>query len=359
MTDAGDFMSENDASTGSGQHRPEHQFWLAMQAAHAQWVNATEALDYLIAATPSDVPSPDERLRIARAAEEQRISFEEYIEARLAFSEFQSAQFQSAQIQSAQLQSARDGGAGTESADGEDSEQGFHEIALGPWTLRTTSKFALAALAIALLCPAVFGLTYVMHERKQVRDLEAAREAMSAMLTQARSQAQVAAQQASPIPVVLERPASAPAPKTPVQTPAGGGHWRRVGTPRPQQKKALVQARQRTPRKSVEFTLAPSARYSRIGPVRVSLHNLDHQHDCFDLSVMLGDFKLDRKHVKRYEAVWINLGGSATPVRFVADRIGRNDVHGYLSTPEPKPPAAPARRITSAGSPTSGKYLAE
>src|SRR5260370_13722931 len=193
MTDAGDFMSETDASTGSGQPRPEHQFWLAMQAAHAQWVNATEALDYLIAATPSDVPSPDERLRIARAAEEQRIRFEEYIEARLAFSEFQSAQFQSAQIQSAQLQSARDGGAGTESADGEDSEQGFHEIALGPWTLRTTSKFALAALAIALLCPAVFGLTYVMHERKQVRDLEAAREAMSAMLTQAPSQTQLAA----------------------------------------------------------------------------------------------------------------------------------------------------------------------
>ena len=61
---------------------------------------------------------------------------------------------------------------------------------------------------------------------------------------------------------------------------------------------------------------------------------------------MLGDFRLDRKHVRRYEAVWINLGDSATPVRFLADRIGRNDVHGYLITPDPKSPAAPARRIT-------------
>ncbi len=341
MTNAGDLMPEGDASTGSGQHRPEHQFWLTMQAAHAHWADATEALDYLIAATPGDSPSPEKRLRIARTAEEQRTSFEEYIEARLAFSEFQSAQFQAAQ-----LQSARDRGTGTEPGDGEDSEQRFHEIALGPWTLRTTSRFALAALGIALLCPAVFGI------------LDAARDAMSALLTQARSQAQVAVRQVS-VPVAPEPPASAPVPKTPVRTPAAGGHWRRVGTPRPQQKKALVPTRKGTQHKSLEFTLTPSTRYSRVGPVRVSLHNLDRQHDCFDLSVMLGDFRLDRKRVKRYEPVWINLGGSATSVRFVADRIGRNDVHGYLSSAEPKPPATPARRITSAGAPTSGRNLTE
>ena len=353
MTNAGDLMPEGDASTGSGQHRPEHQFWLTMQAAHAHWADATEALDYLIAATSRDNPSPDERLRVARAAEEQRASFEEYIEARLAFSEFQSAQFQAVQ-----LQSARGRVAATEPDELEDSEQGFHEIALGPWTLRATSRFALAALGIALLCPAVFGLTYVMHERKHVRDLDAARNEMSALLTQARSHAQVAVQQASSVPVAPERPASALAPKKPVQTSAAGGHWRRVGTPRPPQKKALVPARKDTQHKSLEFTLAPSLRYSRVGPLRVSLHNLDRQHDCFDLSVMLGDFKLDRKHVRRYEPVWINLGGSATPVRFVADRIGRNDVHGYLITPEAKS-ATPARRITSAGSLTSGKSLTE
>ena len=355
MTNAGDLIPEGDASTGSGQHRPEHQFWLTMQAAHAQWMNATEALDCLIATTSSDSPSPDQRLRIARAAEEQRTSFEQYVEARLAFSEFQSAQFQAVQ-----LQSARDRAAMAEAAGGEDVDQSFHEIALGPWTLRTTSRFAMAALGLALLCPAVFGLTYVMHARQQVRDLDAARNAMSALLTQARSQTQVAVQQASsvPVPVAPERPASAPAPKKPVRTQATGGHWRRVGTPRPPQKKAVVPAHQTTQRKSVEFTLAPSLNYSRVGPLRMSLHNLDRQHDCFDLSVMLGDFRLDRTRVKRYEAVWINLGGT-TPVRFVADRIGRNDIHGYLITPDPKSPAAPTRRITSAGAPTTNRNMAE
>ena len=189
-------MPEGDASTGSGPHRPEHQFWLTMRAAHAQWANATEALDYLIAAASTENPSPDERLRVARAAEEQRARFEEYIEARLAFSEFQSAQFQAVQVQS-----ARDRAVVAEAAGGEDGEQRFHEVALGPWTLRATSRFAMAALGIALLCPAVFGLTYVMHERKHVRDLDAARDAMSALLTQARSQTQLAVQQASRVPV--------------------------------------------------------------------------------------------------------------------------------------------------------------
>jgi hypothetical protein len=354
MTNAGDLMPEGDASTGSSQHRPEHQFWLTMQAAHAQWANATEALDYLFASAPSDSPSPDDRLRIAKAAAEQRVRFEEYIEARLAFSEFQSAQFQAVQ-----LQSARDRAAVAAAAEGEDSQPGFHEIALGPWTLRTTSKLAMAALAIALLGPAVFGLTYVMHARQQVRDLDAARDAMSAQLTQARSQTQIAVQQARAVPPAPERPASTPVPAKHVKTPAAAGRWRRVGTPRPPQKKAVVQAHQTAQRKNLEFTLAPSLSYSRVGPLRVSLHNLDHQHDCFDLSVMMGDFRLDRKRVKRYEAVWINLGGSATPVRFVADRIDRNDVHGYLTTPDPKPTASPARRITSAGAPMTNKNLAE
>jgi hypothetical protein len=88
----------------------------------------------------------------------------------------------------------------------------------------------------------------------------------------------------------------------------------------------------------------------------VSLHNLDQKHKCFDLSVVLGDFRLEKKHVRLYEPVVINVGGSA-PVRLVADRIGRNEVHGSLSRPQAK--AAPASwRQTGSGSSTHSKALA-
>jgi hypothetical protein len=74
--------------------------------------------------------------------------------------------------------------------------------------------------------------------------------------------------------------------------------------------------------------------------------------------MMLGDFRLDKKHVRPYEPVWINLGGSSTPIRLLADRIGTNGVHGYLSSPERKAAPAPSRRITNAGSSTRAKAMA-
>ena len=88
MTNAGVLMFESDPSTGLDQHRRENELWLAMQAAHDQWMNATEALHDLTTDAPGDFTSTDETLRNAKAVEEQRSAFEEYIEARLAFSEF-------------------------------------------------------------------------------------------------------------------------------------------------------------------------------------------------------------------------------------------------------------------------------
>ena len=74
---------------------------------------------------------------------------------------------------------------------------------------------------------------------------------------------------------------------------------------------------------------------------------------------MLGDFRLDRKHVRRYEPVWINLGGNSAPIRLIADRIGRNEVHGYLGAPAPKPGAPASPRVKNAGPSTRAKSLAQ
>jgi hypothetical protein len=91
----------------------------------------------------------------------------------------------------------------------------------------------------------------------------------------------------------------------------------------------------------------------------VSLQNLDPKHEWFDLSVTLGDFRLERKHVRRFEAVWIKLGGNSAPMRLIADRIGKNEVHGYLGTPAPKPALSTSQRIKNAASPARSKSLAE
>jgi hypothetical protein len=285
-----------------------------MRAAHDQWAEAAEALEHLTAMASSDAASPDVSLRVAQAAEEERSAFEAYIEARLAFSEFLLTR---------------------------ESKSGNPEP-------KTISKRTL--LAAAMVFPLIFGLPYAMHERKQVRDLDAARAAIVALGNQPRGQTAEPRVEAPPVQVT-------PAVATTVQTPANTGHWRRVGTPPPQQQKRA--ARQAAPRKNIEFRLTSSSRYAYLGPIRVSLQNVDQRHDWFDLSVMLGDFKLERKHVRRFEAIWINLGGNSAPIRLIADRIGRNEVHGYLGTPAPKPPSSTSQRIKNAGSPARGRSVAQ
>jgi hypothetical protein len=319
MTNAAALTFERDAPPVEGQQRRDHELWLAMQAAHDQWTIAAGVLDDLVAIASSDMDSPDVSLQIAKAAEEERSGFEAYIEARLAFSEFLLT---------------RD------------------STTVNPEP-KTTSKRTL--LVVALVFPAFFALPYTMHERKQVRDLDAARAAIVALRNESRLQPPDRKLDAAALP---STPAQiTPAVATTVQTPPVTGHWRRIGTPPPQPQKRAV--RQSAPRKNIEFNLTPSARYAHLGSIRVSVQNVDQKRDCFDLSVMLGDFRLDRKHVRRYEPVWINLGGNSAPIRLIADRIGRNEVHGYLGIPAPKPGLSTSQRVKNAGSSTHGKSLAQ
>jgi hypothetical protein len=274
-----------------------------MQEAHKRWTYATEVLNSLMFSVAGEEASPEESVRIAKAAEEQRLGFEQYIEARLEFSEFLLA---------------REPEAGTGPEPGEESRRRPLAFAQNWWSSASTWKRGLVALAIALLCPAVFGLTF-MHERKHVRELEAARDALGAMMVQVRSsQAFERKPDApiSPLPVALQQDGAGPVAKL-YQPPA----------PAPV-RRAPVRYR------TVEFLLASSPRYSAVGPVRVSMRNVDSKHDCFDISVKMGDFRLDKKRVNRYEPVWINLGDSTAPIRLIADRIGKNGVHGYLSRPQ-------------------------
>jgi hypothetical protein len=153
MTTAGNSF-ENDGLPLSFQHRRvrERELWLAMQEAHKRWTHATEVLNSLTFSVAGEEVSPDESVRIAKAAEEQRLGFEEYIEARLEFSEFLLA---------------REPEAGTGPEPGEESRRRPLAFAQNWWSSASTWKRGLVALAIALLCPAVFGLTF-MHERKHV-----------------------------------------------------------------------------------------------------------------------------------------------------------------------------------------------
>jgi uncharacterized coiled-coil protein SlyX len=228
------------------------------------------------------------------------------------------------------------------------------------------------AVTLALLCPTAFSLAYLAHQRNQVRDLNVARDEMSATLDQARNQIQILARKLDAANATqqfaIHQSCGTPAATAHPQR-AENGHWRRLQTlPSKQNKQVLstrkggdtglrrkvnwtgadrggpiarnhqelVQLEKRGERNYYEFALTPSTHFERIGPLGLSVRKVDLKHKYFDLSMMVGDFKLDKNHVNLYEPVKINLSGQPAPVELVANRIDKNHVQGYLSEPKSK-----------------------
>lgn len=338
-------MLESDAQIDQDSRNTEHELWLAMQAAHNQYYDATAALDALTSEAPDSAPSREGNLAIEQMAK-QRTAFENYIEARLQFSEYLLGRPDPGRLSVGHSNTRR------------------------PWAF-TASRLARLAVALALLCPTAFSLAYLAHQRNQVRDLNVARDEMSATLDQARHQIQTLARKLDAAntteQLAIRQSCSTPAATALPRSAAARGHWRRLQTPPSKQTKQvlsprkpaapdprgklhsavaqrgrpvamnhkeLVQLEKRGERNYYEFTLTPSTHFERIGPIGLSLRKVELKHKYCDLSVKLGDFKLDKNHVNLYEPVRINLNGHPAPVELVANRIDKDHIQGYLSEPK-------------------------
>jgi hypothetical protein len=255
----------------------------------------------------------------------------------------------------------------------ENDRQSSHTYPVFTWVL--------SCLAIALVGATVFSLVQLVREQRNVRDLAAARDGLSAALNQTRSQLQAVetkldALGAAPravkgqlAPVRIARtPVRRPATRPQVEDP----RWERLQAQLSEQQKQiadtreeagktgadlrgrldstrdelngsiakthdeLVQLQKRGESNFYEFKLAPSKQFERVGPLGVALHKVNLKHKYFDMSMMVDDFKLDKKHVNLYEPVWINLSDRPQPVQLVVNRIDKNQVTGYISEPKYK-----------------------
>jgi hypothetical protein len=159
-------MAGNSAARNQGAAF-DHERWLRLRAAYNQYKGASATLGALTAASSVEGSSPARNLAIEAAAAEQRAAFENYIEARLALAESMAFPAQ--------------GWLSSESnpADDQKGDSGRHS---------RISRMLLLAAAAAWLLPAALGLENWVGQRRQARDLEAARDEASAMLTQTRDE---------------------------------------------------------------------------------------------------------------------------------------------------------------------------
>lgn len=96
----------------------------------------------------------------------------------------------------------------------------------------------------------------------------------------------------------------------------------------------LVTLQKRGERNYFEFDLTKSKQFQRFGPLTLSLRRTDAKHMNYDLSMVVDDNRLDKKHVNLYEPIWIHSETGGQPVQIVVNKIGRNTAHGYISAPK-------------------------
>jgi hypothetical protein len=98
----------------------------------------------------------------------------------------------------------------------------------------------------------------------------------------------------------------------------------------------LVVLQKRGERNYFEFDLTKSKHLQRFGPLTLSLRRTDAKHMNYDLTMVVDDNRLDKKRVNLYEPIWIHSETGGQPVQIVVNKIGKNQVHGYISAPKYK-----------------------
>src|SRR5690349_2964976 len=98
----------------------------------------------------------------------------------------------------------------------------------------------------------------------------------------------------------------------------------------------LVVLQKRGERNYFEFDLTKSKQFQRFGPLTLSLRRTDAKHMNYDLMMVVDDNQLNKKRVNLCEPIWLHAESSGQPVQIVVNKIGRNEVHGYISAPKYK-----------------------
>jgi len=235
-----------------------------------------------------------------------------------------------------------------------------------------SGKAGRLVLTLALCLATGISLAYLAREHKAARDLGAALDLANLELAQAQSQIKKLAGKldalgTAPPELVSLRPSPSPsrrpaaAPKKAAQPPAGDRRLSQIQSQFEGEKRVLTGAleevrktrdelsqsiaktheevvalQKRGEMNVYEFRLVKSKKLQRVGPIQVGLRKVNSKHKFYDLSMIVDDLRLDKKHVNLFEPVWINLSDRPRPLQLVVNQVGKDSVTGYLSEPKYK-----------------------
>jgi hypothetical protein len=227
------------------------------------------------------------------------------------------------------------------------------------------------AVAILLVAVALAG-GYSLHERNAAQKLSAENTQMSAALKDTRGQLEALAAKVNAMTEAeaqRQQAAAEAAQRARVtHTPAARRHkvvedkrWKEMQAKLDAQGKAIDETRndlasaktelsgsiarthdelvvlqRRGERSYFEFDLDKMKQFHATGPVGIKLKKANTKHQYADLDLMVDDVALNQKHVNLLQPVTFYAGENGKPIELVVQRITKNHIHGYVSTPKYK-----------------------
>jgi F0F1-type ATP synthase membrane subunit c/vacuolar-type H+-ATPase subunit K len=94
----------------------------------------------------------------------------------------------------------------------------------------------------------------------------------------------------------------------------------------------LVMLQKKGERNYAEFDITKSKQFNRAGSVQLRLKKADGRHQFADLDLMVNDRNLSQKHVNLFQPVMFYMPDSPQPIEIVINDIGKDHIHGYVST---------------------------
>jgi hypothetical protein len=91
-----------------------------------------------------------------------------------------------------------------------------------------------------------------------------------------------------------------------------------------------------------EFTLNGKGKRSRVGNMLMELRGTNTKSNQFTVALYVDDLRLEKKNRSVDEPIYFYTRGVRVPLELVVNKVGKNQVAGYLSVPKAQPVAAAA-----------------
>jgi len=295
-----------------------------MQAAYAEYRRSSAALE-CTRQTPDD-PLVADQIRLTMLEGQQRLAFERYIDARIAFLESRFDEMNRPDDVGDALTGDRDAAVEEEST-------------IKAWASIASGRPALQALAIVLLCTTAFSVT---REQRRIRDLEAGQDQLrivvlktSAEVRQLREKLDRPNPPAPPLSQPTRRAPvkAAPLRPFPVTRPAGKKlATKRIATSQRGVRGPSSAPAARHPEGQLvcAFSLSTSRQFKRVGPLSVLVKSIDGRKGAASLSIVTETAQLDVEHLRLNQPLWLRVVHYDRPLALVAERISGNRIEGHL-----------------------------